>query len=327
MFSPVQLEIIRKMQDGHWVSGSQLAAELNISRTAVWKHMHALETHTLVLQKHTKKGYRLTEPLFLLDETQIKSGLNSAFMAENPEFHFLQSTESTNLFCRKITSASKWLICCSEEQTAGKGRMGRQWVSPFAQNIYCTLKWLYHDSLEKLSGLSLAVSIALHRALSPYVEAEHLKIKWPNDLLYSGKKLSGILIEITSEPHNASQIIIGFGININTNTDLQALSEHPHCSLRDVTAKCYNRNPIISACLNHLHQVLTGFNEEGLKPFMAEWDAHDALYNQTVAIHQHHQTYYGIAKGISLSGHLQLQTSEGIVDITIGDASIQKNQN
>lgn len=321
--SNTQIQIIKSLQHGGWVSGSQLATSLNVSRTAIWKHMNALLEHSIPVEKHPKKGYRFTEPLYLLDEHQIRNRLLPAFASEMPEFYLLHSTKSTNLFCRHIDSCAPWIICCSEEQTAGKGRLGRKWNSPFAQNIYCSVRWTYQGALEKLSGLSLVVSLALHRALSVYLNEEQLQIKWPNDILYSKKKLAGILIEIYSEPHNAAHVIIGFGINVNTDTCVQPLSERAHCSMRDGHAQCYDRNLVLSDCLNALHKALQDFLHYGLEPLLSEWKPLDALLNQPVTIHQHTTVLQGIARGISPQGHLQLETTSGIIDICAGDATLR----
>lgn len=241
------------------------------------------------------------------------------------QWYILSSTPSTNTACRTLPdNGSRWVICCAEEQTAGKGRLGRQWNSPFAQNIYCSLRWRTQMKLPELTGLSQVISLALHRALSLFIDSATLSIKWPNDLMYAGKKIAGILIETVTSTSNETQVIIGFGVNVNSNTQISPLSEQPHCSMFDIQAHCFDRNLILAQCINQLYLTLQQFIENGLGFLLEEWHQHDSLYNQLIQVQQQHRQVKGIAKGINACGQLQLETDSGLQVFNAGDASICK---
>ena len=325
MLSISQFELLKRIQNGLWYSADTLAKQVAMSPNAIWKNIQQLKEKNIAIQKDTKKGYRLVQPLWLLDEATIHSSLLPELIKTHPQWYILQSTPSTNSFCRQLsTSDCSWIICCAEEQTAGKGRLGRHWNSPFAQNIYCSIRWTAPCKIAQLSGLSLAVSLAIQQALSQYVDESSLGIKWPNDILLHGKKIAGILIEIVNATDAATQVVIGFGINVNSNTKQTPLSEHPHCSLFDSQLRIYNRNQILGQCLNQLFTVLQQFIDKGIEPILSQWRRHDVLYNQTIKLQQQDSFLQGIAKGINAKGELRLQTNTGILLINSGDASICK---
>ncbi|MCC5791672.1 MAG: biotin--[acetyl-CoA-carboxylase] ligase [Legionellaceae bacterium] len=322
--SSTQRQILQLLGETQHLSGTQLAARLGISRTAVWKQIQKLNSLGIAITRQNRQGYRLPEPLILLDATSIRRKLSPEWLAVNPVLYLPSIVDSTNLFLKDADKQLPWAICCSEQQLAGRGRLGRPWNSPFGHNIYCSVNWRYEGSLHQLSGLSLAVSLALHQALSAWVQPEVLQIKWPNDLLWQGKKIAGILIEISAEPHGGAQVIIGFGININTHTPTYPLSDAPHCSLRDIKPQYFDRNPIVAQCLNQLYRLLSQFEQQGLNDWLPAWQQHDALYGKAVTIYQQQQQIEGIARGISPTGNLLLEIPSGqTVEITVGDASLK----
>src|SRR5690606_2947354 len=166
------------------------------------------------------KGYRLDEPLFLLDGAQIGAALTPANQARLAGLELLPSVDSTNAHVLRQLQAGTLALppgrshaCLAERQSAGRGRRGRQWVSPFGHNLYLTLLQRFDSGAASLDGLSLAVGVALVRALREW-HIPHLALKWPNDLLCREAKLAGILIEISGDVTGQCQLLIGVGLNV-----------------------------------------------------------------------------------------------------------------
>lgn len=321
MISDTQKKLLEKLSPDTWISGERLGEQIGMSRTAIWKHIRKIQALGLPIE-HCKKGYRLRTPFIPLNPSAIRSALDKSIFAEIPDIGVFERVDSTNLHCKIHGSNTPVYVCCSEEQTAGRGRLGRQWLSPYGQNIYCSLSLTKAVALDTLTGLSLVVSLALRQALAQYIPKDDLVIKWPNDLLWNHKKLSGILVEINAEPHGSSQIIIGFGMNVHVDTKQMPLSAKPHCSLFDITHASFDRNTIIAECLNHLQNYLLRFWSHGFGHFLEEWAKFDYLYDKSIHVHQPNASHKGRAAGINEHGQLLLATSEGIQSISAGDASL-----
>lgn len=238
-----------------------------------------------------------------------------------------QSVDSTNTYLKncKPSNANDIMVCIAEQQTQGRGRLNRPWQSPFGENVYCSFKLPYQESLLKLSGLSLAVSVALHNVLNSYLKTSDLKIKWPNDVLFTGKKLAGILIEIDKTSSGETFIIIGIGINVNMLTDSENKITQAWTSLKEILTLNINRNEIIAELIEQTITTWTQFLEMGLTPFMAYYHQQDFLLNQLIKVESGHQLYEGIATGINEQGYLNLRLATGEnIHLHSGEAKILK---
>jgi len=323
-FYPSPYHLLFHLKDGQWVKGPELAEKFGITRAAIWKQVQQLQAKGIGIE-HGHRGYRLADSLILLDEKTIKKGIALKKSDKTIRLQISACVDSTNQLVKYHNNKDGWTICLAEQQTRGRGRLGRDWASPFGENMYLSIAWRTSESLAKLSGLSIATSLALKDALSPWID--DLQVKWPNDLLWQGKKMAGCLIEVNAESHGNSFIIVGIGLNINTLTDKHPLSDHPHCSMRDIL-QCYlNRNEIIIAIINRCLQSFETFDQQGLSPLLKSWREADYLYNQLITIYQPSQTVDGIAKGINASGHLLIETKQGFIkEISSGEASLKKTR-
>ena len=169
-------------------SGEAIAHELGCSRTAVWKHVESLRTLGIEIDAVAGKGYRLREPLELLDGTLILAGLDPAVREKLRDLDIESSLDSTNSALRRLAIEDQHAaVILAEHQSGGRGRRGRQWHSPYARNIYLSIGWKLENSLSELGCLSLVVALATARALSRAGLNGHM-VKWPNDLLLDGRK-------------------------------------------------------------------------------------------------------------------------------------------
>lgn len=236
-----------------------------------------------------------------LNEKQIRHHIDIKAFNQPLNFHLLDTIDSTNRFLKDLPPSKAITICCAEAQTQGRGRFGRVWHSPYGENIYFSARWRLEEEVSKLSGLSLVVSLAVLNTLC----AEGIMIKWPNDLLWNQKKLSGCLIELLTTTKTETEVIIGIGINVNT----KAIA--PWCSLFDITGVLHDRNILIGQLIQnlnfHLQQLLT----RGFSSFLTQWQNVDALKGQQITISQQERKLTGLAYGVNETGQLILVEANG----------------
>jgi BirA family biotin operon repressor/biotin-[acetyl-CoA-carboxylase] ligase len=256
----------------------------------------------------------------LLNKDRIAQYLQEAPLCTEFKLHLFDSLDSTNRYLKDLPPSPIVDICCAETQTQGRGRFGRHWHSPFGENIYCSSRWnegLIHTS----SGLSLVVSLAVLATLNDLYHLTHLKIKWPNDILWHNKKLCGILIE----SNNKGQIIIGIGLNVNTNTKNHLLPDKPWCSLYEIRAQYSDRNILIAKLMTTLESYLTQLKQHDFNFFMDEWSQFDYLMGKNIKVTQSLTTFSGIAKGVNQDGQLIVINEAGINQVfSSGDTSLKE---
>jgi BirA family transcriptional regulator, biotin operon repressor / biotin---[acetyl-CoA-carboxylase] ligase len=249
----------------------------------------------------------------MLNEVAIREHLKALSCSFNPALYLLESTSSTNdYFKGKPKSENNQLeFCFTEEQTQGRGRLGRTWHSPVGVNIMMSCRWAIPENVSDLNGLSSCVSLSLVNALKKLSSVEELACKWPNDLYYQNKKLAGILIELHTENGRISEAIIGIGLNVNMLSS--ELIDQPWTSLQNILNEPQDRHVIAALVIQSLHAYLVRFSEKGFEDFQQEWQAYDYLTGRQVTLCRGQEKISGIAKGINLSGHLLIETIDGLV--------------
>jgi BirA family biotin operon repressor/biotin-[acetyl-CoA-carboxylase] ligase len=244
--------------------------------------------------------------------------------ALNPfiQFDIFDTIDSTNRFLKNQPVRENIHVCCAETQTQGRGRFGRTWHSPFGENIYFSARFRLDCDLALLSGLSLITSLAVINTLNELGLNDSLVIKWPNDILWQSRKLSGCLIELITAANHV-EVIIGIGINVNSNTQAHPPPDKPWCSLFDISGEFQNRNRIIGRLIEHLHQQLQRLITSGLTPFLDQWQQVDALYGKLITVSTQGSKISGRANGIDDAGRLILVDGENHAHyLSSGEASI-----
>ncbi len=217
------------------------------------------------------------------------------------------STNSYLLECAK-QKTNKLIFCLAGKQTSGRGRFNRTWISP-AGNIYLSILWSFNHTISKLSGISLAIALAINRALIKY-GITFIKVKWPNDILYNNSKLAGVLIETISKINNTA-VVIGLGINIDIssiackNNDLN--TNLPPIDLTSITNKITDRNLLIGLLINSILDIIFLFETNGFEPFIKEWHTYDYSYGKSVTIISGEKIISGINRGVDKMGNLLLE--------------------
>lgn len=261
-----------------------------------------------------------------LDEAQLQEYLTLTAFHEKLEIIVLDTVDSTNRYLKDLSTQKEIVLCCAETQTQGRGRFQRTWFSPKADNIYCSIRWHFPKPNNALATLSLVIGLAILKTLNTMNIATDIHIKWPNDLLWQDKKLCGILIETMQHPITGINVIIGIGLNVNSDSQTHQ-SEHapikPWCSLYDITHKMHDRNHLIAQLLIHIEQYIARFQSQGFAAFRSEWQAVDHLYGKKVAILQGNREIQGVVQGINAQGELLIvDFNQEQWQIASGEASI-----
>jgi BirA family transcriptional regulator, biotin operon repressor / biotin---[acetyl-CoA-carboxylase] ligase len=328
-FNKMQLELLQQLADGNCHSGNALGKQLGISRTAVWKYISQLAELGLAIKRIPQQGYQLAQPMKPLDEQAIRWHLHKKLFNKPINFHLYATIDSTNQFLKEFPRSSLVEICCAEKQTEGRGRFGRHWVSPFGENIYCSSRWELNCCLSHLSGLSLVVGLAILASLQDSNIHQDIRIKWPNDILWGNKKLSGILIEVIAETNGYAQVIIGIGLNVNTATHtFRAIQAEASswCSLYEITNTHFDRNILLANLIYHLDQYLEKFLNLGFTAFHQDWQKVDYLKGEFIKVTQPASTISGHADGVNELGQLCLRDALGAMHyLSSGDTSLSSS--
>ncbi|WP_345335088.1 bifunctional biotin--[acetyl-CoA-carboxylase] ligase/biotin operon repressor BirA [Ferrimonas pelagia] len=304
MISSVRQQLIERLADGEFHSGSELATELVLSRTAVHNHIEALSGYGLEIYRVKGKGYRLAAPLSLLDAEQLLLG-------RSVPLHLFWQLDSTNAFLMaRRERCHSGEACLAEMQTAGRGRRGRPWVSPLACHLYLSYFWRLEQGMGAVGGLSLAVGVMLAQALERCGYAD-IELKWPNDLYLQGRKLGGILIEMQGQIGEPCDLVIGCGINVAMPASMADLIDQPWADLQGDSAERVDRTALAQEVLAALATGMQQFEQQGLAPFIAAWGARDRFRDQAVTLLMGEREIQGVARGIDPQGNLQLELASG----------------
>lgn len=326
LFSNTQLSIINLLANGLPQSGTLLGKKLGITRTAIWKNIKQLNEMGLPIQT-TIKGYQLDNFLQPLNEQAILNFLKKHPFNKPIQLHLLASVDSTNQYLKLLPASSMVEICSSEMQTQGKGRFGRKWYSPFSENINLSIRYELNCCPSKLAGLSLLVGLSLLRSLKDCQILEPIQLKWPNDLMWCGKKLGGILIEIMGESHATTSVVIGIGLNVNSNTHLNNIPQINWCSLYEITKLYQDRNLLIASMVSWLNAYLDIFLSQGFESFLEEWKLADYLLGKNIQLVHGQHIIHGKALGINELGQLLVEDDEGVIQIlSSGETSLHQTK-
>jgi len=295
--------LLKVLQDGRFHSGQELGSALGISRSAVWKHLQRLEASLgIQLHKVPGRGYRLAEPISLLDE----EGLELEFEQLGWALRVLENTDSTNAEALRLLSSGSPppFVVLAETQTSGRGRRGREWVSPPAQNLYYTLALTITGGPQRLSGLSLVVGLAVMHVLRQ-LGVERAGVKWPNDIYVDGKKIAGILLELTGDPADVCHVVIGVGINVNMIADAVEIGQ-AWTSMRVESGNLVDRNELARVLSRSLQHYLNRHTDEGFSGLRAEWESNNIWRGQRCCLSTGSRHIKGLVLGVDEQGALRL---------------------
>lgn len=317
--------LLQILSDGLFHSGEELAKRLEVSRAAVWKMVRGLQADGLALHALRGQGYRLAEPLEFLAGDRIVAAMEDAAKAWLSGVEIHQRLDSTNSYL--INRASGGLAsghaCLAESQTAGRGRLGRSWVSPYATNLYLSLLWRFQMGPALLIGLSLAAGVAVARALRRLGITE-IGLKWPNDVLWHGLKLGGILLEFGGESAGPCHVVAGVGLNVAMPEGAGNAIDQPWVDLRTIVGPGrISRNALAAIVLSELVQGFVLFEKEGFEGFREDWERLDLVHGKSIILQLPAGPVSGIAQGVDEYGALCLETPSGVKRYLVGEVSLR----
>lgn len=295
--------LLELLKDGRFHSGQALGESLGVSRSAIWKQLQLLEVELgLVIHKVRGRGYQLASPITLLNEAEIARHSSSIKAWDVRVFDSIDSTNAEALRSIEQGGVAPILVL-AERQTAGRGRRGRKWVSPFAENIYYSLVLRIDGGMRQLEGLSLVVGLAVMHTLREH-GIPGAGLKWPNDVLVGRKKVAGILLELVGDPADVCHVVLGVGINVNMQSAEEV--EQEWTSARLESGKTVDRNQLVA----RLNEVLVSYLERhklnGFSAIQEEWEQGHLWQGREVSLIAGVNKVDGIVLGIDRQGALRL---------------------
>lgn len=307
-------EIVKRLADGQLISGSVLGAEFHVSRAAVCKGIKRLRQLGLDIHSVSGRGYRLSRPLQLLDRGLIVAALAQDIPGFGNSFTLLSEVDSTNRYLLNHINRSdkKGAVCLAEVQTQGRGRHGRQWQATPYRNIMVSMAWLFEAGVGQVAGLSLAAGVAIGQMLVNQ-GFRGIGLKWPNDLVWQGRKLGGMLVDIRGEANGPCWVVLGLGLNIDIETFAAHKIDRPWATLSELKGQSIDRNTLASLLIGALWKMFGVFEREGLGHFQQAWERFHAHRGKPVVVYTQHGELEGVAIGIDGAGALLLRDKRGHV--------------
>jgi len=261
----------------------------------------------------------VTPPLELLDESLILRALQPSLS----KLYLHEDIDSTNTFLMSKIDDQDFhgAICLAEYQSAGRGRRGKKWISPYGRNIYLSMGWKVPKKIG-VDGLSLIVGMQITKSLRELGLTE-VGLKWPNDVLIDEGKLAGILIEVGASSIDGISVVIGVGINMAMNESDGREIDQAYSQIGDYLS--VSRNELVTSLITNLHGSLALFSKEGFSHLMSEWDAYNLYRDKPVSVLMGENLIKGIDRGVNNQGHLLLETAAGLESYNAGEVSLRRN--
>ena len=319
--SNLTFPILHLLADGQFHSGEALAQQFKVTRATIWNAIKHAETLGITIFSVRGRGYKLPQAIEFLDKNAVLSAIG-----EQQEWFnviILDEVASTNTYLMQQKNVAHATCVAAHIQTKGRGRRGRTWVSQLGASLTFSLVWRFQCGAAALSGLSLAVGVALMRTLLS-VDINQAQLKWPNDILINGKKLAGILIELQGDLDGPSTAVIGVGINLNLPKALIEAIDQPTTDLNTVSNNPINQNLLLGTLLKHLAEVLSQFELLGFVGLRDEWVGYHAYHQQPVRMLLPNGTeVLGVVKNVADDGILLVETALGLQRFSAGEISLR----
>lgn len=321
--APELKSLIICLADGAVHSKATLAQKLGLSRDAICALIPQVAVLGLeVVITQAGEQYCIPGGIELFSAVAMLPHLKPA-IRELISVEIVDSIDSSNRYL--LAQASQSLqprICLAEHQSAGRGRNQRQWVSPFGRNIYLSMLWHFTCEATALTGLTLAVGVALVRALHTY-GVRDVGLKWPNDVYVLKRKLAGTLVEMVVDSQGGCHVVVGVGLNVSMPVATQMAISQPWIDLAAISDIKPQKNVMAALMINELARVLMHFESTGLAAYRAEWASYDVLVNQPVTVHTPQGDISGIANGIDEQGGLWVYSEKKQYSFSSGEVSVR----
>lgn len=324
--SQLTFPVLQHLADGQFHSGEALAQHFKVTRATIWNAIQHAQALGVTIFCVRGRGYKLPQAIELLDKNIVLTAIGEqrAWF----DLTILNEVASTNTYLMQQKNAAHASCVAAHIQTKGKGRRGRAWVSQLGASLTFSLLWRFQCGAAALSGLSLAVGVALIRALQE-LGVGSAQLKWPNDILVldknqQAKKLAGILIELQGDMDGPSAAVIGVGINLNLPKNVLESIDQPAIDLVNISNSLINQNTLLGVLLKHLANVLSGFEVHGFIGLRDEWLSYHAYHNKPVRMLLPNGTeVIGVVNSVADDGILLVDTALGLQRFSAGEISLR----
>ncbi|MBO9598710.1 MAG: biotin--[acetyl-CoA-carboxylase] ligase [Cohnella sp.] len=298
-------------EPGRYVSGEEISRKLNVSRTAIWKQVRKLEAEGYEIEATPRLGYRLLGKPSRLTVQELLPKLNTQSFGRNLRLFDVVGSTQDELRSLAEQGAPEGTVVIAEQQTNGRGRMGRAWVSPAGKGVWMSLLLRPSVPLPLTPQLTLLAAVALSRAITRLVPLT-IGIKWPNDLLVDGRKISGILLESAAEDERLRYVVVGLGISVNLDEEdyPEELLERA-ISLKMAAGRPVSRSELIAEVLEQFERLYALYLEQGFAPIRALWEAHAVTLNRTVTLTTPQGAIEGVPRELDDMGGLRVELPDG----------------
>ncbi len=326
MQSTIRKKVLQALSESNqeFLSGQALADISGCSRTAIWKHIEELRKEGFVLEAVRKKGYRIIETPDGVTESNIRLGLQTKTLGT--VIHYEESVKTTQKIAHMLASegAVEGTLVIADEQTAGRGRMMREWHSSKGTGVWMSLILKPLLPPQKAPQFTLITAVAVVQAIEEASDL-HPQIKWPNDILIDGKKVTGILTELQAESDKINSIIIGIGMNVNqTKEHFPDEIQEIATSLSIEQGEPLSRSFVVQKVLERIEALYSLYMKEGFTPIKLLWESYAISIGKKIRARTINGTIEGRALGITEEGVLKIEDTSGIVH-QIYSADIEVN--
>lgn len=311
-----------KNSRSEFLSGEKISDEFGVTRSAIWKNMNTLKEEGYEIESISRKGYRILSSPDILTLEEIEENLHTEYIGR--KLYYYDSISSTNIKAKEIAlEEPEGTVIVSEEQTGGLGRLGRNWISPKRKGIWLSIILKPEVEPMNVSKIALVGAAAVNKALEDM--GINSGIKWPNDIVLNGKKVCGILTEMSCELNMVNYVVMGIGINVNLDkSDIPEDLQHKATSLKEATNKEVDRKILLANVLNHFEELYKDFKSGDISSTIEVRRKHSVLLGEEVRIIRGKETRVGKALDINFDGELVVQfENEVIENIFSGEISLR----
>ena len=306
---PLAFQLLRELSHERFTSGVRLAEKFGVSRSIVSNALNEAGEAGVEIFRLTRRGYRLAQPIELLDLDRLRLALGTTSNRLNLDVIETIDSTNTEMMKRAIAGAPSGAALVAEIQTDGRGRRGRVWHSAFGASLTFSLLWRFQRGAAQLGGLSLVVGLAVLRALHQFgIGKDSVQLKWPNDVVVAERKLAGVLIESQGDMLGPTAVVIGIGINMDLPVHVIARIDQPATDVQRLAGETVSRNRLLAEVLRQLVVLLDAFEADGFTPFKDEWTRAHALHLKPVrVISADGGSVDAMVKGVADDGALVIQ--------------------
>lgn len=324
------LQVLQILADGQRYTSTQLIRLLGITLVELEQTIKTLINYGIKFHPAAPYHYQLSERIELLDRQRILMALSPAIRGKLGHLEILSEIDSTNRYLLEQDYGGQMIACLAEYQTAGRGQQGRVWVSPYGSGLCLSVKYCYEGLNYALSGLTIALAVSVGQILRE-IGVSGIQLKWPNDVIWQGQKLAGILLENRTLANQVGEVVMGIGINVNMPYVETRLITQPWTDLQSALGKTFSRNQLATLLIEQCMTACYQYFNYGLNPFIPAWQSFDMVYGKSITLtipankSEHNPQFFtGIACGIDETGALLVQVGNHKQRYLYGEVSIRR---